>query len=119
MQVREYNRTKKLNAIVRSKKGKGASDWIENTIKKKFEDIPLRETPTLREKAKALAAVESESVSEVDILQSIIIRENLLKELESLLRFQSDIDSVLGEAAELVLLIYFISFYHIISFVCI
>jgi hypothetical protein len=85
--VREYNRTKKLNAIVRSKKGQGASDWIENTIKKKFEDIPIRETPTLREKAVALAAVEKESVAEVDILQSIIIRENLIKELESLLKF--------------------------------
>lgn len=50
----------------------------------------------------ALAAIERESVPEVDILQSIIIRENLIKELEGLLKFQSDIDSVLNEAAELV-----------------
>ena len=46
--------------------------------------------------------MEKESVAEVDILQSIIIRENLIKELESLLKFQSDIDSVLNEAVEIV-----------------
>ena len=56
----------------------------------------------MREKAVELAAVEKESVPEVDILQSIIIRENLIKELDNLLRYQTDIDSVLNEAVELV-----------------
>mmetsp|Transcript_22502 Transcript_22502/g.32860 ORF Transcript_22502/g.32860 Transcript_22502/m.32860 type:complete len:1106 (-) Transcript_22502:82-3399(-) len=99
--VRHFNKTKKENAIDRARKGRGASDWIENTIKKKFDDIPVKEAPTLREKA-AAAAVREESLTEVEILQKIIVRENLVTELEKLLKYQVDIDSVLSEAAELV-----------------
>jgi hypothetical protein len=99
--VRHYNKTKKLNAIASSKKGKGASDWIENTIKKKFDDIPIREKQSLRDKALA-AAVREESVTEVDILQKIIVRENLLLELDKLLKFQVDLDGIISEAVEII-----------------
>lgn len=99
--MRKYNKVKKENALDRARKGRGASDWIEKTIKKKFEDIPIKESATLREKAVA-AAVRQESLTEVEILQKIIVRENLITELQKLLRFQTDLDSILSEAAELV-----------------
>lgn len=99
--VRTYNRVKRENALQRAAKGKGASEWIEKTMKKKFEDIPIRETPSLREKA-SMVALETESVGEVEILQKIIVRENLLNELRTLLKYQSDIDSVASEIAEFV-----------------
>lgn len=96
-----YNKTKKLNANVRAEKGKGATAWIENTMRKKFDDIPIRREPSLREKANSIA-LESESVAEVEILQKIIVRENFITELKKLVKYQFDIDSIISEVAELV-----------------
>jgi hypothetical protein len=94
---------KKENAIEHAKRGHGASDWIENTIRKKFEELPIVTAPTLREKAIAsAAAVREESLTEVEILQKIIVRENLLSELQKLLQFQVDLDGILSEVDEMI-----------------
>jgi hypothetical protein len=68
---------------------------------KKFEELPTPKLPTLREKALASAAVREESLTEVEILQKIIVRENLLNELQKLLQFQVDLEGVMSEVDEL------------------
>jgi hypothetical protein len=93
---------KKVNANEHAKRGHGASDWIEKTIMKKFEELPTPKLPTLREKALASAAVREESLTEVEILQKIIVRENLVFELQKLLQFQVDLDGVISEVDELI-----------------
>lgn len=100
--IRRYNKVKRDTAVQYAKKGQGASEWIEKTIKKKFEELPPPNIPTLREKALAVAAVREESLTEVEILQKIIVRENLLSELRKLLEFQVDLDGIMSEADELI-----------------
>jgi hypothetical protein len=65
--------------------------------------LPIVVAPTLREKAYASgAAIREESLTEVEILQKIIVRENLLSELQKLLQFQVDLDGILSEVDELI-----------------
>ena len=88
-----------------AKRGHGASDWIEKTIRKKYEELPILKPPTLKEKAFASVpneAIREESLTEVEILQKIIVRENLLSELQKLLQFQVDLDGILSEVDELI-----------------
>lgn len=101
--MRTYNSTKKKNAITRAEKNKGQSvtQWIENTMRKKFEDVPIQKTLSLREKASAVA-VHNESKSEVEILQKIIIRENLINELKKLMKYNLDVDGIISELNELI-----------------
>ena len=52
------------------------------------EDVPLKFNPSLRAKATSAAKQASdnpENVMEVEILQKVIVRENLLEELKKLL----------------------------------
>lgn len=93
---------KRDTAVEHAKRGQGASEWIDKTIKKKFEELPPPKIPTLREKALASAAVRDESLTEVEILQKIIVRENLLSELQKLLQFQVDLDGIMSEVDELI-----------------
>lgn len=46
--------------------------------------------------------MRQESLTEVEILQKIIVRENLLTELQKLLQFQVDLDGVFSEVIELI-----------------
>lgn len=99
--VREYNKTRKKNAEERAKKSLGVAEWINATMKKTFDNIPDKHDISFQEKA-IRVAVNVESTTEVEILQMIIIRENLLEELRKLLKYQSDIDSAFSEIKELI-----------------
>ena len=81
------------------------ASWLSNTLQNKFEDVPIKLTKTLRQKASNLDGNIVDGEFEVEILQKIIVRENLLLELETLLNNQismGDIHSCVTEVVELV-----------------
>ena len=99
-QVWKYNNDKRSEAAQEAK-GDRATDWIRKTLQSKFENVPLKLTPSLR--AKAVSSVAGpESMAEVEILQKVIVRENLIGELHKLLQNQNDVSSCLGEVVEIV-----------------
>ena len=120
--TRKFNADSKALAKVNSEKGKGASSWLDKALVSKFEDVPIKLTPSLREKATLNVSSSSSShkssssaastrsrqgrqdtnMAEVEILQKVIIRENLVGELHKLIVNQNDMGNVLGEVIELV-----------------
>ena len=113
--TRKFNEDQKALAKKNSKKGKGASDWLDKALVSKFEDVPVKLTPSLREKATRNVAPKSSAAStrseasrsdtnmaEVEILQKVIIRENITGELHKLILNQNDMGNVLNEVIELV-----------------
>ena len=105
-QVRKFNQDKKLDAEQRAEKIKNSSSFIKKKIHRTFEDVPIKFNPSLRAKATSAAsstgAVNAENVEEVEILQKVIVRENLLEELKKLLSHQTDVTGCLPEVIELV-----------------
>lgn len=100
-QVRKFNLDKKLKAKMAEDSLETTHNWIDNVLKSKHNAVPVKLRPTLR--AQAVGALNNkESLAEVEILQKIIVRENLLNELGKLLKNQTDIYSCLGEVVELV-----------------
>lgn len=118
--TRKFNSDSKALAKMNSEKGKGASSWLDKALVSKFEDVPIKLTPSLREKAtlnvsssshkpsSSAASARSRqgrqdtNMAEVEILQKVIIRENLVGELHKLIVNQNDLGNVLGEVIELV-----------------
>lgn len=98
--MKKFNHDQKLEAISRAEKGKGASDWIENTLHTNFENVPLKLRPSLRTKAMMMSA-SKDALSEVEILQKVVVRENLLGELRKLLHHQRDCSNCLNEVVEI------------------
>lgn len=84
-----------------AEKGKHASTWMQNVLKSKFENTPVKLTPSLREKASHEIS-RTDNAEEIEILQKIIIRENLLTELNKLLVNHNGIHVILTEVHELV-----------------
>jgi len=113
-QVRKYNQDKRLNAEANANKTTKARDWIEKKLSNSFEEVPLKFNPTLRMKAQASAGKgaggsssyagkgSADNQTEIEILQKVIVRENLLSELKRLLQNQTDVMACLGEVVELV-----------------
>ena len=48
---RKFNEDQKKLAKISSERGQGASDWLDKALVSKFEDVPIKMTPSLREKA--------------------------------------------------------------------
>jgi len=103
-QVKKYNSDRRLAAEEMASKAKRSGEWIKNTLQSKFDQAPVKfNNPSLRAKAGAAAASGGpESLAEVEILQKVIVRENLLSELQKLLFNQNDVSGCLGEVVELV-----------------
>ena len=117
-QVRKYNQDKRLNAERNADKTAKAKDWIEKKLSNTFEEVPLKFNPTLRMKAQASSSRggvggggssnayaskgSADNLAEIEILQKVIVRENLLSELKRLLQNQTDVMACLGEVVELV-----------------
>jgi hypothetical protein len=99
--MKKFNDEKKMKASSSAEMGKGSSDWIEKTLKSKFEDVPLKMNPSFRTKAANIIGNDDAAV-EIEILQKIVIRENFLNELRKLIENQNDILSCLNEVVEIV-----------------
>ena len=104
-QVRKYNNDRRINAEEAASKGRRAETWIRKTMQSKFDEVPQKFNPSLRTKAQQAGGPGGsgpESLAEVEILQKVIVRENLLAELQKLLHNQNDVSGCLGEVVELV-----------------
>jgi len=101
-QVLRYNQERAAAAKARaSQSEKYTKQWINQSLQSKIEEVPVRLHTSLREKAMN-SIVGKESKIEVDILQKVIVRENMLTELHKLLDNQVDVNSCLNEVVELV-----------------
>eukprot|EP00605_Chrysophyceae_sp_TOSAG23-4_P002502 GSChrysophyteH1.ASY1.ANO1.2765.1 assembled CDS len=113
-QVRKYNQDRKIKAEQQGMKTEKARDWIEKKLTNTFEEVPLKFNPTLRAKAASAAGHTAvagsrgggkgavENLAEIEVLQKVIVRENLLAELKRLLESQNEVLGCLGEVVELV-----------------
>ena len=100
----------KLSAMKSNESGGRGSKFITKILKSKFDDVPLRLNPSLR--AKAISNVMNsdgsgavggaQTPAEVEILQKVIVRENILGELHKLLDNQNDVSNCINEVVELV-----------------
>lgn len=99
--TRLFNAQSKKIAEDSADKGKNASTWMQNVLKSKFENTPLKLTPSLREKASHEVST-TDTAEEIEILQKVIVRENLLSELNKLLVNHNGIQAILTEVHELV-----------------
>ena len=100
-QMRRFNNMSKKVAQDNAEKGKTASTWMENVLRSSFDNVPLKLTPSLRDKA-GKEIQNKETAEELEIIQKIIVRENLLGELNRLLDNHNGVYGVLGEIHELV-----------------
>lgn len=103
-QVKKYNNERRIAAEEAASKAKRSDVWIKKTLQSKFDEVPSKfnPAPTLRVKATGAATSGPESLAEIEILQKVIVRENLLGELQKLLHNQNDVTGCLSEVVELV-----------------
>lgn len=100
-QVRKYNENNKLQAKLLEDQSKVTSKWVSNTMKSHNDSVPLKLKPSLR--SQALSSINNtKSLAEIEILEKIIVRENLLSELNKLLQNQSELYGCINEVVELV-----------------
>ena len=88
-----------MEAELIRRKEENTANWIRTTLKKTIDNIPEK-TVSLGEKTSNLPL--SDNPGEVEILQKIAVRENLIIELKKLLDLQNDLYSILAEAIELI-----------------
>lgn len=101
-QVLKYNQERAAAAKARaSESEKYTKQWVNQSLQSKVDEVPVRLHTSLREKAMS-SIVGKESKIEVDILQKVIVRENMITELHKLLDNQVDINSCLNEVVEIV-----------------
>ena len=101
-QVRHYNEGNKMKAKVFDGQARVTAKWVDAALKSKSEIVPLKLKPSLRAQAVGSINAKGDSLAEIEILEKIIVRENLLIELHKLVENQYDIQACLGEVVELI-----------------
>jgi disulfide oxidoreductase YuzD len=101
-QMKKFNVMQKQAAEVRAEKGKTASDWIKSTLKSKFVDVPLTVNLNFTNKANNKAQQNPNSAMEIEIIQKVVVRENMLLDLHKLVENNSDATACMAEVMELV-----------------
>lgn len=103
-QIRKFNEEKRLKAEILAQREKATASFVKTTLDHSVEEISLdldgsfgKTIKDMRSKVKTV-----ESYVEIEILQKIVVRENLLAELQKLLKTQNDVSSCLTEIVELV-----------------
>jgi hypothetical protein len=110
-QMKKYNDEKRLNAKLLAQGDKRAEKWSKMTIENNFEDVPLKISMSLKNKALQERGNRGNknALAEVEILQKIVVREGLLDELRKLLKSQNEVSQCMGEVIELVKAIRYIT----------
>lgn len=98
-QIRTFNRQSRLRAKELQEKALTSSNWVNKTLQARYESVPVISSTNL---VQSSANIADNAVHDIEILQKIVIRENLLAELRSLVMNQSDLSLSLGEIIELV-----------------
>ena len=93
-----------MKAEILAQREKATATFVKSTLDHSMEEISLdinggygNNVKDLRSKVKT-----AESYVEIEILQKIVVRENLLAELQKLLKTQNDVSSCITEIVELV-----------------
>lgn len=102
-QIKKFNDENRMNALAIAEIKK-TSQWAKSAVESTFQDVPLKVNVSLRTKAMNAMVKQNnqDAYAEVEILQKIIIRENLLRELHKLVKTKHDIVTNLSEIVELV-----------------
>lgn len=101
----KYNEEKRLKASIIAHNDRTINKWINSTLEPKFEEVSLDiyfRSNAQRSNDKAFLDSNRSNCVEVNILQKIFVRENLLMEIRHLLQTQNDITHCLNEIIELV-----------------
>jgi len=110
-QLRKYNEQSKLKAKILARNDKITEKYVKSSLQPNMDDISATlNNNNFRAKINRINGnyngsnnVRSkESLAEVEILQKIVVRENLLAELHKLLRIQNDVSACINEVIELV-----------------
>lgn len=99
-QIRKFNEEKKLKAQILAQREKATATFIKTTLDHSLEDLT---DPKYKLGNDVKSKVKTrESYAEIEILQKIVVRENLLVELHKLVKSQNDVSVCLNEVVELV-----------------
>ncbi|KAJ1411620.1 hypothetical protein B484DRAFT_482617, partial [Ochromonadaceae sp. CCMP2298] len=96
-QIRKFNEEKRLKARIIAEKDRSTQKFIRSTLNPSETSANAREFNSFAQQIRT-----RESHAEMEILQKIVVRENLLSELQRLLRSQNDVTAALAEVVELV-----------------
>lgn len=104
--MKKYNEQNKLKAKILARHDKITEKYVKSSLQPSMDDISANLNNNFRSKINKLSGSDKirskESLAEVEILQKIVVRENLLAELHKLLRIQSDVTACINEVVELV-----------------
>ncbi len=103
-QMRKFNDEKRLTAKLISDNEQRKKQWTSSTLDSNFKDIPLKVSsfPTKGVIDVRRTVVNHQEYAEIEILQKIIVRENLLGELHKLVKSHYDLAANMGEIVDLV-----------------
>ncbi len=103
-QIKKFNDEKKMKAKILAERDKRTDQWMAGALEAKLKDMPVKENINFREKAALSAGFDKNqnAMAEVEILQKVIVRENLLSELHKLLKNRNEVSAYLNEVSELV-----------------
>ena len=93
-----------MKAQILAQRDKTTTSYIKSTLNRSIEDLTAdinNDLARIGRDSKSKVKT-SESYVEIEILQKIVVRENLLAELQKLLKTQNDVSACLGEVVELV-----------------
>jgi len=99
-QIRKFNEEKKLKSQILAQREKATATFIKTTLDHSLDDLTdmkYKSGNEVKSKVKT-----RESYAEIEILQKIVVRENLLVELHRLLKSQNDVSVCLNEVVELI-----------------
>ena len=96
--VKQYNARNKHIATSISQRSLTSSQWVNKTLTTRYENISLQLFPSI----KIDDTIGKDNIVEIEILQRIVIRENLLIELKTLIKNQTDLAIVMNEIIELI-----------------
>lgn len=98
--VRKFNEEQKQRVRKEVNDRTKSEQWVSAALDRQYSNVPLKNLHDFR--AKASEYNSNSNISEIGILQKIIVRENLLNELSKLLKVNSDLAGVLSEVSELI-----------------
>lgn len=105
--VRKFNEEQKQKIKQEVRSSAKTEQWVKTALDRQYSNAPLRNIHDFRAKAaeytKSVPIIHTQGqVSEISILQQIIVRENLLNDLFKICRSNNDLYPIISEITELI-----------------
>lgn len=100
--VRKFNEEQKRHVKEEVKKNAKSEQWVKAALDRQPSNGTIRSLPDYRTKSSEYSAVSSQNLSDVAILQKIVVRENLLNELFKLCKANNELLPIMNEIVELI-----------------